>query len=41
MKKVELAVRDIIHNRPVHNREALGNPEALDYYVDLPELQED
>jgi len=41
MKKVELAVRDVIHNRSVHNREALSNPEALDYYADLSELQED
>ena len=40
MKKVELAVRDVIHNRPVHNREALSNPEALDHYAGLAELQE-
>ena len=25
----------------IHNKEALGNPQALDYYADLPELQED
>jgi len=41
MKKVELAVRDIVHNRPVHNKEALSNPEVLDYYADIAELQED
>lgn len=41
MKKVELAVRDIIHNRAVHNKEALSNPEALDHYADIPELQEE
>jgi acetoacetyl-CoA synthetase len=37
-KIVELAVRDVIHGRPVVNREALANPEALDLYRDLPEL---
>lgn len=38
-KKVELAVRNIIHNRPVLNKDALANPEALDDYQDIPELQ--
>ncbi|KLU59485.1 acetyl-coenzyme A synthetase [Peptococcaceae bacterium CEB3] len=38
-KKVELAVYNVIHNEPVLNREALGNPEALELYRDLPELQ--
>jgi acetoacetyl-CoA synthetase len=38
-KIVELAVRDVIHGRPVKNREALANPEALDLYRGLPELQ--
>jgi acetoacetyl-CoA synthetase len=37
-KVVELAVRDVIHGRPVSNRGALANPEALDLYRDLPEL---
>ena len=37
-KIVELAVRDIVHGRPVKNREALANPEALDLFRDLPEL---
>ena len=41
MKKVELAVKKIIEGQPVLNRDALGNPEALDYYADLAELQED
>ena len=41
MKKVELAVKKIIEGKPVLNKDALGNPEALDYYQDLPELQED
>jgi acetoacetyl-CoA synthetase len=37
-KIVELAVRDVIHDRPVRNREALANPEALDQFRGLPEL---
>jgi acetoacetyl-CoA synthetase len=41
MKKVELAVRKTIHKQPVLNKDALRNPEALDYYADLEELQED
>ncbi len=39
MKKVELAVKNIIEGNPVTNRDALANPEALDLYRDLPELQ--
>ncbi len=38
-KIVELAVRDVIHDRPVRNREALANPEALDLFRGLPELR--
>jgi len=38
-KITELAVRDIVHGRPVKNTEALANPEALDLYRDLPELR--
>jgi len=41
MKKVELAVKKIIEGRTVLNRDALGNPDALDYYANLKELQED
>ena len=37
-KITELAVREIVHGRPVKNMEALANPEALDLYRDLPEL---
>jgi acetoacetyl-CoA synthetase len=37
-KIVELAVRDAIHGRPIGNRDALANPEALDYFRDRPEL---
>ena len=38
-KIVELAVREAIHGRPVGNRDALANPQALDYFVDRPELK--
>jgi acetoacetyl-CoA synthetase len=38
-KIVELAVRDIVHGRPIKNREALANPEALELYKDLPVLK--
>lgn len=38
-KITELAVRDVVHGRPVKNVEALANPEALDLYKDLKELQ--
>ena len=40
MKKVELAVKNIIENQPVLNKDALINPEALDFYAELKELQE-
>jgi acetoacetyl-CoA synthetase len=39
-KIVELAVRDVVHNRVVKNIHSLANPEALDLYRDLPQLQE-
>ncbi len=42
MKKVEIAVTNIIHGRPVLNRDALINPESLDFYEKiLPQLQKD
>jgi len=42
MKKVESAVLNIIHGRPVTNRDALINPESLDFYEKiLPELQKE
>jgi len=37
-KKVELAVRKVIHNQEVKNKDALANPESLDFYKDLPDL---
>jgi len=38
-KIVELAVRDVVAGRPVKNREALANPEALEQYRERPELR--
>ena len=37
-KLVELAVKNIIEGLPVSNVESLANPEALDYFQNLPEL---
>ncbi|MBB4653195.1 hypothetical protein GGQ99_004980, partial [Aminobacter niigataensis] len=37
-KITELAVRDIVHGRPVKNQEALANPEALELYKDIEAL---
>jgi acetoacetyl-CoA synthetase len=39
-KITELAVRDVIEGRPVKNREALANPEALDLFAGIPALAE-
>ena len=41
MKKVELSVKKVIEGQAVQNRDALKNPEVLDHYANLPELQED
>ena len=41
MKKVELAILKTIENKPVLNKDALMNPEALDYYAGVKELEED
>jgi acetoacetyl-CoA synthetase len=38
-KKVELAVRKVVHGQEVKNKDALANPQALDYFRDLPALQ--
>jgi acetoacetyl-CoA synthetase len=37
-KIVELAVRNVVHGRPVRNVEALANPEALDQFRARAEL---
>lgn len=42
MKKVESAVKNIVNGRPVTNKDALLNPESLDYFEKLlPEIQKD
>ena len=38
-KIVELAVREVVHGRPVNNVDALANPEALAHFADCDELQ--
>jgi acetoacetyl-CoA synthetase len=38
-KITELAVREVIHGRPVANRDALANPGALELFRGLAELQ--
>jgi acetoacetyl-CoA synthetase len=34
-------VKKVIQGQPVLNKDALSNPEALDYYADIPELKVD
>ncbi len=41
MKKVELAVKKTIQGQAVLNKDALKNPEVLDVYAGIRELQED
>ena len=41
MKKVEMAVKKVMDGEPVLNKDALGNPEVLDFYASIKELQED
>ncbi len=38
-KKVELAVKNVIHDEPVTNLSAVANPQSLEYYKDLAELK--
>ncbi|WP_413662870.1 acetoacetate--CoA ligase [Microbulbifer sp. CNSA002] len=40
-KIVELAVRNVVEGKPVKNKEALANPEALSLFEKLPELAEE
>ena len=37
-KIAELAVRDLIHNRQINNQTALANPECLDEYKNINDL---
>jgi acetoacetyl-CoA synthetase len=41
MKKVELAVKKVIQGQVVLNKDALRNPEVLDFYTAIKELKED
>ncbi len=41
MKKVELAVRKVIHGEEVSNKDALGNPGSLDAFAKIKEIYED
>ena len=38
-KITELAVRNVVHGDPVKNTEALANPEALEHFRDIEDLQ--
>jgi acetoacetyl-CoA synthetase len=38
-KITELAVRDLVHGRDVKNKDALANPEALEFYRNIEELR--
>jgi acetoacetyl-CoA synthetase len=40
IQKAGIAVRKVIHNQPVCNKDAPRDPEALDFYAGLTELQE-
>ncbi len=37
-KIVELAVRNVVHGEPVKNKEALANPQALEFFANRAEL---
>ncbi|MDP6533592.1 MAG: acetoacetate--CoA ligase [Candidatus Marinimicrobia bacterium] len=39
LKKVEIAVRKMIHGEEVKNKDALANPDSLELFRDLTELQ--
>ena len=38
---VELAVRNVVHGRPVKNTDALANPDCLEQFRDRPEITSD
>jgi acetoacetyl-CoA synthetase len=38
-KKVEIAVRNVLEGKPVTNKDALLNPQALDQFENIPELK--
>lgn len=40
-KLVEIAVKNVIHGKPVVNTDSIMNPEVLEEFKNIPELQED
>lgn len=38
-KLVELAVADVVNGREIRNRNSLANPQALDWFANLPQLR--
>ena len=38
-KIVELAVRQVINGEKINNKEAIANPESLEFYANLPQLK--
>jgi acetoacetyl-CoA synthetase len=40
-KLTELAVREVVHGRPVKNQDAMANPQALEFFRNRPELAAD
>jgi acetoacetyl-CoA synthetase len=38
-KVVEIAVKAVVHGMPVPNTDALANPDALELFRDIAELQ--
>ncbi|EPG73056.1 acetoacetate-CoA ligase [Leptospira fainei serovar Hurstbridge str. BUT 6] len=41
MKKVEIAVKRAVQRQPIPNKDALFNPECLEFFSQIPELQRD
>ena len=39
-KKVEVAIKKILAGQPVKNQGALANPECLELYKNIPEVQQ-
>ena len=38
-KLSEIAVKNVIDGKDITNKDSLSNPEVLDYFVNMPELQ--
>ena len=37
-KKIELAVKNVIEGKEIDNRSSIINPDAIDFYKNIPEL---